>query len=310
MERDPSLDVIVADRFGLDDKWRNLAKHPVAEFVEPEHLIEFLDANARSITQVFHLGASSATNERDVDLIIRNNFTLSIRLWRWCAWHAVPFIYASSAATYGDGKQGFDDNPEVAALARLLPLNPYGWSKHLFDRRVIDLSGRSEPAPPQWIGLKFFNVYGPNERHKGGQCSVVSQTHSRATRGEPAVLFRSHRAGIPDGEQSRDFIWVGDCIDVMLWLADNPSVSGLFNVGTGTARSFADLAKAVFAALDRAPKIEFVDTPIEMRKRYQYFTQASMERLKATGYPGQFTSLEDGVHRYVQDYLEAEDPYR
>jgi len=310
VQRDPGLDVVVADRLGHDDKWRNLAKHPVAEFVEPERLMDFLTSNAGRITTVFHLGASSSTVERDVDFILRNNFVLSLALWRWCADNGVPFIYASSAATYGDGTQGFDDDPDPAALARLRPLNPYGWSKHLCDRRVIAMTGRGEAAPPPWAGLKFFNVYGPNEGHNGGQSSVVAQIHPKAARGEPAVLFRSHRDGVPDGGQSRDFIWVGDCVDVMLWLADTPRVSGLFNVGTGAARSFADLAAAVFTALGREPAIEFIDTPMEIRARYQYFTEASMERLRAAGYPGQFTSLEEGVRQYVQDFLEADDPYR
>jgi len=309
--RDGAGDVVVVDRFGHDDKWRNLAKHPVAEFVEPERLLDFLSANAIEVETIYHLGASSSTTERDVDFIIRNNFTLSLALWRWCAEHAVPFVYASSAATYGGGEQGFDDDSSPEALARLKPLNPYGWSKHLFDRRVIQMVNRGDTAPPHWAGLKFFNVYGPNELHKGRQSSVVAQIHPKAVAGEPAVLFRSHREGISDGSQSRDFIWVGDCVDVMLWLGETPGVSGLFNVGTGRARSFADLATAVFQALDIAPRIEFIDTPLEIRERYQYFTEASMERLRNAGYQGHFTSLEEGVRRYVQDFLaNNDDPYR
>ena len=308
--RDGPPDIVVADRFGHGDKWRNLAKHPVAEFIEPERLLDFLAANEGAVETIFHLGASSSTTERDVDFILRNNFTLSLALWRWCAAAGVPLIYASSAATYGDGEHGFEDDPTPGALARLRPLNPYGWSKHLFDRRVVAMLGRGDPAPPQWAGLKFFNVYGPNEAHKGGQCSVVAQIHPRVARGEPAVLFRSHRDGIGDGGQSRDFIWVGDCVDVMLWLLDTPGVSGLFNVGTGQARSFADLATAVFRALDLTPRIEFIDTPLEIRERYQYFTEATINRLRDAGYPGQFTSLEDGVRRYIKNFLEADDPYR
>jgi len=311
LERDGARDVVVVDRFGHDDKWRNLAKHPVAEFIEPERLMDFLAVNAGSVETVYHLGASSSTTERDVDFIVRNNFTLSLSLWRWCAEHGVPFVYASSAATYGGGEHGFDDDPAPETLARLRPLNPYGWSKHLFDRRVIEMVGRGDPSPPRWSGLKFFNVYGPNEFHKAKQSSVVAQIQPRILAGEPAVLFRSHRDGIPDGGQSRDFIWVGDCVDVMLWLGDTPGVSGLFNVGTGKARSFADLATAVFDALGKAPRIEFIDTPHEIRDRYQYFTEASMDRLRAAGYPGQFTSLEEGVRRYVQDFLiQDDDPYR
>ena len=309
--RERAGDVVVVDRFGHDDKWRNLAKHPVAEFIEPERLLDFLAGNSGAVDTIFHLGASSSTMERDVDFIVRNNFTLSLALWRWCAENGVPLIYASSAATYGGGEHGFDDDPTPAALARLRPLNPYGWSKHLFDRRVIEMVGRGDPAPPRWAGLKFFNVYGPNEYHKGRQSSVVAHIHPRAVAGEPAVLFRSHRDGIADGGQSRDFIWVGDCVDVMLWLGDTPGVSGLFNVGTGRARGFADLAAAVFEALNMAPRIDFIDTPAEIRERYQYFTEACMGRLRDAGYQGQFTSLEEGVRRYVQDFLaNDDDPYR
>jgi ADP-L-glycero-D-manno-heptose 6-epimerase len=304
-------DVVVADRFGHDDKWRNLAKHCVAEFVAPERLIDFLNANAAAVDTIFHLGASSSTTERDVDFIVSNNFTLSLALWRWCAKNEVPLIYASSAATYGGGEHGFDDDSAPEALAKLRPLNPYGWSKHLFDRRVVEMARRGDPSPPHWAGLKFFNVYGPNEQHKGEQSSVVAQIHPRAVGGGPAVLFRSHRDGFADGGQSRDFIWVGDCVDVMLWLRDTPTVSGLFNVGTGQARSFADLAGAVFKALNLPPRIDFVDTPMQIRERYQYFTEASMDRLRAAGYHGRFTSLEDGVTRYVQGFLQnADDPYR
>jgi ADP-L-glycero-D-manno-heptose 6-epimerase len=310
-ERGGAGDVVVADRFGHDDKWRNLAKHPVAEFIEPERLLDFLAANRGAVKIVYHLGASSSTIERDVDFIVRNNFTLSLALWRWCAGAGVPLIYASSAATYGGGEHGFDDDPAPEALARLRPLNPYGWSKHLFDRRVMEMVGRGDPAPPRWAGLKFFNVYGPNEFHKAGQSSVVAHIHPRAVAGDPAVLFRSHRDGILDGGQSRDFIWVGDCVDVMLWLGEAPGARGLFNVGTGQARSFADLAKAVFGALALEPRIEFIDTPAEIRERYQYFTEAEMGRLRDAGYQGQFTSLEEGVRRYVQDFLaDDDDPYR
>jgi ADP-L-glycero-D-manno-heptose 6-epimerase len=168
-------DVVVADRFGHDDKWRNLAKHCVAEFIAPERLIDFLNANVAEVETIFHLGASSSTTERDVDFIVSNNFTLSLALWRWCSKNEVPLIYASSAATYGGGEHGFDDDSEPEALAKLRPLNPYGWSKHLFDRRVVEMVRRGDPSPPHWAGLKFFNVYGPNEQHKGQQSSVVAQ---------------------------------------------------------------------------------------------------------------------------------------
>jgi ADP-L-glycero-D-manno-heptose 6-epimerase len=218
-------------------------------------------------------------------------------------------VYASSAATYGDGAQGFDDDPSVEGLARLRPMNPYGWSKHLFDRWVARELAEGRRRPPQWVGLKFFNVYGPNEYHKEGQISVALKNFREAGAGGPAVLFRSHRPDYADGGQMRDFVWVGDCVAVMQWLLDNPSVNGLFNLGTGKARSFADLAAALFGAMGRSPDVHFVDTPVAIRDRYQYFTEARMERLRRSGYAAPFTSLEAGVARYVRKYLLAGDPY-
>ena len=302
-------DIVLCDRFGADDKWRNLAKREIADLVPPEDLFAFLEAHRRDISLIFHMGAISSTTETDVDLIMRNNFRLSLALWDWCAAHDARLIYASSAATYGDGAAGFDDDSSVEALARLRPLNPYGWSKHLFDRRVARVTAGGGRRPPQWAGLKFFNVYGPNEYHKGAMKSVVAQIHPVVASGAPARLFKSHHPDYEDGGQLRDFVWVGDCVEVMLWLADNPEVSGLFNLGTGQARSFADLARAVFAALDRPAEIDYRDTPAELRDKYQYFTQAEMGRLRAAGYTRPFTALEDGVGRYVRDHLSADDPY-
>jgi ADP-L-glycero-D-manno-heptose 6-epimerase len=310
LEARGTRELVVCDRLGSSEKWRNIAKRELAAIVPPEQLLDFLDRHARDIDGLFHMGAISATTERDADLIVRENFTLSLALWEWCARQGVRLIYASSAATFGDGAEGFDDDGSIEALARLRPLNAYGWSKHLFDRRVARLVALGRPAPPQWAGLKFFNVYGPNETHKGTMKSVAAHIYPRAVRDEPARLFRSHRPDYPDGGQLRDFIWVGDCVDVMLWLHDNPGVSGLFNVGTGAARSFADLAAAVFRALGRAPQVEFVDTPEEIRDKYQYFTQARIGRLRAAGYDSQFTPLEAGVAQYVQGFLAASDPYR
>jgi ADP-L-glycero-D-manno-heptose 6-epimerase len=278
--------------------------------VAPDALFGFLDAHGREISALFHLGAISSTTETDADLIAATNFSLSQRLWEWCTESETRFIYASSAATYGDGASGFDDDGSVVALARLKPLNAYGWSKHLFDRRVARLLERHAARPPQWAGLKFFNVYGPNEYHKGAMKSVVAQLYPRAVKGEAARLFRSHRADVPDGGQKRDFVYVRDCIDMMLWLFDHPAVNGLFNIGSGRARSFADLAAAVYAALGREPRIDYVDTPAEIRDKYQYFTEARMERLRAAGYDRPVTPLEDGVRDYVQCYLAEADPYR
>ncbi|HUC67578.1 MAG TPA: ADP-glyceromanno-heptose 6-epimerase [Stellaceae bacterium] len=303
-------DLVVCDRLGKDDKWRNLAKRELAALVPPESLFDFLERHAREINLIFHLGAVSSTTETDADFIIAANFMLPQRLWEWCAETETRFIYASSAATYGDGGAGFDDDIAPAALARLRPLNAYGWSKHLFDRRIARLAGQPGKRPAQWAGLKFFNVYGPNEYHKGAMKSVAAQLYARAAKGEAARLFRSHRAGVPDGGQQRDFVYVRDCVDMMLWLNDHPEVSGLFNIGSGAARSFAELAAAVYRALGREPKIDFIDTPVEIRDKYQYFTEARMERLRAAGYDRPMTSLEEGVRDYVQNYLAVSDPYR
>lgn len=309
LERAGHGPIAVVDTLGDGDKWRNLAKRDIAHVVQPADIVPFLDAHAGAIDAVIHMGAISATTETDVDLIIDNNFRLSVRLWDWCAHHATRLIYASSAATYGDGAQGFDDDIDRAALARLQPLNPYGWSKHLFDRRVARTVADGDHAPPQWAGLKFFNVFGPNEYHKGRMASVVSQVYPRAKAGLAAVLFKSHHPDYADGGQLRDFIWVGDCVDMVLWLLDNPGVSGLFNCGTGQARSFADLATAVHRALDMEPRIDYVDTPKDIREKYQYFTEARMERFRAAGYDKPMTSLEDGVRHYVTGFLDADDPY-
>ncbi|MBI3709105.1 MAG: ADP-glyceromanno-heptose 6-epimerase [Proteobacteria bacterium] len=310
LEARGGYELVVCDRLASGDKWRNLAKRALADLIVPERLFDFLDAHADEIEVVYHLGANSSTTETDVDLIIAQNFRLSLDLWHWCTHSMTRLIYASSAATFGDGKAGFDDDASPAALARLRPLNPYGWSKHLFDRRVAALLAAAAPHPPQHVGLKFFNVYGPNEAHKRDQRSVVHQIHPRAAAGEPARLFKSYHPDYADGGQLRDFVWVDDCVAVMLWLLDHAQVSGLFNLGSGQARSFADLARAVYAALGRNCAIEYVDMPAELRDRYQYFTQARMERLRAAGYTAPFTPLETGVARYVGDFLANADPYR
>jgi ADP-L-glycero-D-manno-heptose 6-epimerase len=302
--------LVVCDRLRSNDKWKNIAKREVADIVHPEQLFDFLEANRKNIEVIFHMGAISATTETDADKIAANNFSLSLALWKWCAMSNVRFIYASSAATYGDGGAGFDDDWSIGHLAKLHPMNAYGWSKHLFDRRVARKIAQGSRRPPQFAGLKFFNVYGPNEYHKGGQQSVVAQVYPHAKEDAAYQLFRSHNPKYKDGGQMRDFIWVGDVVNVMMWLLDNPQVSGIFNVGTGQARTFLDLASSVYRALGKEPKIKYQDTPLAIRDKYQYFTQASMERLRAAGYDRPFTSLEDGVTTYVQSFLDQPDRYR
>jgi len=303
-------DVVVCDWLGAEDKWRNIAKREIEAVVRPDDLFEFLAREGDRLEAVFHMGAISATTETDGDRIIENNFDLSMTLWQWCIEHGARFIYASSAATYGDGSAGFDDDGSIAGLAGLRPLNLYGWSKHLFDRRIARMVDDGAPAPTQWAGLKFFNVYGPNEYHKGNMRSVVCQVHESVRDGHPVMLFRSHHPDYEDGGQMRDFVFVDDCVEVMMWLYDNPDVSGLFNLGSGKARTFSDLATAVFSALGKDPDISFVDTPVNIRDRYQYFTEAAMARLREAGYDRPFTDLEDGVQAYVGDFLEKDDRYK
>ncbi|WP_439814798.1 ADP-glyceromanno-heptose 6-epimerase [Zavarzinia sp. CC-PAN008] len=300
----------VCDVLGTDDKWRNLGRHELADLVDPAGLADWLARNGHELEAIVHMGAISSTMERDADLIADSNFRLSKMLWSWCATNGVPLVYASSAATYGDGAAGFDDAFSVEALARLRPLNAYGWSKHLFDRFVARAVADRRPQPPQWAGLKFFNVYGPNEYHKGDMRSVLGKTFESVRGGEPLRLFRSRHPDYGDGGQMRDFVWVGDVVDAVLWLLANPSVSGLFNLGSGRARSWLDLGHALFAALGQPPRIDFVDMPDALAGKYQYFTEAPMARLRAAGFGGNTTSLEDGVALYVQRYLATDDPYR
>ena len=301
-------DVVVCDFLGSEGKWRNLAKRQLADIVPPAALAAWLDG--RKLDAVIHMGAISETTATDGDLVIETNFRLSIRLLDWCTAHVVPFIYASSAATYGDGAQGFADDPSLPALKSLRPMNLYGWSKHLFDMAVMMRASRAEKLPPQCAGLKFFNVFGPNEYHKGTMMSVLARRFDDIKAGRTIELFKSHRDGIADGDQRRDFIYVDDVVRVVMWLLATPSVSGLFNVGTGKARSFKDLMLSAYAALGQKPDIRYIDMPVSIRDSYQYFTQSEVDRLQRAGYNGGFTVLEEAVGLYVKDYLDRSDRYR
>jgi ADP-L-glycero-D-manno-heptose 6-epimerase len=301
-------DVAVNDWAGSDGKWRNLAKRQIADMVPPGELFRWLDG--RKLDGVIHMGAISDTTATDADLVLENNFRLSLRLLDWCTATQVPFIYASSAATYGDGSAGFSDDWSPERLKRLEPMNLYGWSKQLFDLAIVDRAVKKQKLPPQWAGLKFFNVFGPNEYHKGEMMSLVAKRYEDARQGQVVRLFKSYRAGIGDGEQSRDFISVDDAVAVVRWLIETPAVSGIFNVGTGSARSFRDLVSAMFRALGRDPSIEYIDMPESIRPQYQYFTQAETSNLRQAGYNAGFTTLEDAVTRYVTKYLAAPDRYR
>jgi ADP-L-glycero-D-manno-heptose 6-epimerase len=301
-------DVVVSDLLGHDGKWRNLAKRQLADFVPPSQLMDWL--KGRKLDAILHLGAISETTATDGDLVIETNFRFSLRLLDWCTATATPFIYASSAATYGDGAQGFADDPSLPALKGLRPMNLYGWSKHLFDLAVAERVKRGDRLPPQCVGLKFFNVFGPNEYHKGTMKSVLARRFDDIKAGRAVQLFKSHRAGIADGDQRRDFIYVDDVVRVMMWLLATPSVSGLFNVGTGKARSFKDLILSAYAALGSKPNIQYIDMPEAIRDSYQYFTQSEADRLRGAGYNGGFTALEDAVALYVKNYLDAADRFR
>jgi ADP-L-glycero-D-manno-heptose 6-epimerase len=301
-------DIVVNDALGEKGKWRNLGKRQVADVVPPGELIAWLDG--RRLEAVIHLGAVSDTTATDADLVLATNFRLSLKLLDWCTATSTPFIYASSAATYGDGAAGFDDDWSLTALRRLKPMNLYGFSKHLFDLAVVDRFANGAKLPPQWVGLKFFNVFGPNEYHKGEMMSLVAKRFDEAKGGTAVRLFKSHRDGVSDGEQKRDFIYIDDAVAVMRWLLETPSVSGIFNVGTGQARSFRDLIAAMFRALGRDPAINYVDMPAAIRNQYQYFTQAKVENLSRAGYNAGFTPLEEGVNRYVTLFLNQSDRYR
>ncbi len=302
--------VVVVDAFGSSEKWRNLSKHRIYEIISPGEVFFWLESNKAELEAILHMGAISSTTETDVDLILETNFTLSRGLWNWAAQNKKRFIYASSAATYGAGDGGFVDDGTIEGLSKLRPLNAYGWSKHLFDQFVATATvGGADKIPAQWVGLKFFNVYGPNEYHKGVQSSVIEQIFPHAKYGRPVKLFKSYRADYKDGGQLRDFIYVKDCVRVVAWLLANPQVNGLYNLGTGKARSFADLAMATFAAVGKPAAIQYIDMPEEIRDKYQYFTQADMKRLVAAGYTDPFHSLEDGVKDYIVHYLAKDDPY-
>jgi ADP-L-glycero-D-manno-heptose 6-epimerase len=291
--------IVVADLMREGGKWRNIAAAALHDLIRPEALRDWLDRHRGEVAAIIHMAAVSATNEPDIDRYVASNIRLTLDLWEWCARSGTRLVYASSAATYGDGAAGFRDHQEPTALTALRPLNAYGWSKHLVDRRIADDLARGRPAPPQWAGLKFFNVYGSNEAHKGEMQSMVSKLAPIIDAGGEVKLFRSHDPRYGDGGQLRDFVYVKDCVAVVRWLLDHPEISGLFNVGTGGARSFLDLVQAVGTALGRDPKIRFVDTPAALRAQYQFFTEADMTKLRAAGFAEPFHSLEAGVRDFV-----------
>ncbi|HEU0155119.1 MAG TPA: ADP-glyceromanno-heptose 6-epimerase [Stellaceae bacterium] len=291
--------IVVCDLMRSGPKWRNLVTTPLYDLIRPDALFDWLGRHCDKVAAVVHMGAVSTTYEPDIDKYVVANVRLTLDLWEWCAANATRFVYASSAATYGDGAAGFRDDATPAALAALRPLNAYGWSKHLVDRRIADDLARGRSAPPQWAGLKFFNVYGPNEAHKGSMQSMAAKIAPSVKAGGSVTLFKSHDPHYRDGGQLRDFVYVKDCVAVVGWLLANPEVNGLFNVGSGAARSFADLVGAVAAVFGTRPNIVYVDTPPELRAQYQYFTQAELTKLRAAGFTRSFHTLEAGVRDFL-----------
>lgn len=298
-------DVVVADRFEHPDQWQNLCHRKLADILDKDEALAWLE-KAGKIDAVIHMGAISATTERDFNKLLETNIRYSQKLWRWCACQEVPFLYASSAATYGGGELGYRDSHDIDALR---PLNGYGFSKQFFDLWVLRQQREGRPCPPRWYGFKYFNVYGPNEYHKGRMASVVFHSFNQIREHGGMKLFRSHREEYEDGMQMRDFVYVKDAAMATSHFIGHEAESGLYNIGTGKARAFRDLATAVLRNMDRVPNIEFIDMPEDLRGKYQYFTQADMDKLKQAGYDTPFMELEDGVADYVRNYLIHEDPY-
>lgn len=302
-------DIVVCDLLRDQGKWLNLRKRIVQDIVPPDELMAWL-GRRHDIEAILHMGANSSTQMTDGDEAMRRNFRFSLNLLDWCAEHRSKLIYASSAATYGDGAEGFEDDLSLDYLRRLRPLNLYGWSKHLFDQVVATRVQEGRALPPVCVGLKFFNVFGPNEYHKGPMMSLVSKYFPRIRAGETIDLFRSYRPDYADGEQLRDFVYVQDIAAAILWLLAGYRGASLFNLGSGRARSFIDLVGAIFDSLGRERKIRFVEMPEAMRPRYQYFTESNPARLQAAGYNRPGTPLEEAVGHFVSTYLDTEDPYR
>jgi ADP-L-glycero-D-manno-heptose 6-epimerase len=292
-------DILVVDRLGSDSRWKNLVNLRFADYMDKEEFLEMVagDVVSFSADAVFHLGACSSTTETDVSFLMENNFEYTKQLAQWTTEEGIRFIYASSAATYGDGENGFVD--DESKLETLKPLNPYGYSKQLFD-----LWAKRNGLLEKIVGLKYFNVFGPNEYHKADMRSFVLKAFEQINSTGKVRLFKSHRPDYKDGEQKRDFLYVKDAVDMTLFFYDNPDVYGIYNLGAGTARSWNDLAKAVFAAMGKKPNIEYIDMPDSIRNQYQYFTEADINKLRDIGYDEEITSLEEAVKDYVTQYLE------
>ncbi len=293
--------LLLVDDFSREDKNRNLEAKAFVEQMDREAFPTWLMENGATVSFVFHLGARTDTTEMDTEIFDHLNLNYSKAVWQACTAHQIPLVYASSAATYGIGDKGYEDNHDI--VNKLAPLNPYGRSKNDFDIWAL----QQDKMPPRWAGLKFFNVYGPNEYHKGRMASVIFHTVRQIKQTGGMKLFRSHKAGIENGHQSRDFVYVKDVVEVCDFLYQNEFPNGLYNLGTGQARTFLDLATNTFLAMNLTPNISFIDTPADIRDTYQYFTEANMDKLRSIGYDRPFHSLEEGVKDYVSQYLVEEE---
>jgi ADP-L-glycero-D-manno-heptose 6-epimerase len=292
-----NTDLLLVDKLGTDEKWQNLLGLRFEDLISPDEFLSRINLNnLGNISSIIHLGACSATTELDADYLLLNNYHYTRTLCEWCLAHEVRFVYASSAATYGDGSRGYSDDDRVTGTLR--PLNMYGYSKHMFDLWAL-----KHGLFDRIVGLKYFNVFGPYEDHKGEMRSVLQKSFHQIGQSGEVSLFKSYKEGYADGEQRRDFIYVKDAVAVTLHFAENRSRSGLFNCGTGISRTWKDLATAVFAAMGRKPNIKMIEMPPHLQGKYQYFTEAEMGKLRAAGYVKPFYSLEDGVKDYVQNYL-------
>lgn len=295
--------LILVDEFDDEEKELNLLHKKYSVRVERENFFDWVQRENPAVDFVFHLGARTDTTEFDYSIHQHLNVEYSQKIWNYCSINNIPLVYASSAATYGEGELGYNDDHDI--IEQLQPLNPYGISKNEFDKWVL----HQEDHPPFWAGLKFFNVYGPNEYHKARMASVIFHSFNQIKKTGKVKLFRSHKEGYKDGEQLRDFIYVKDVIAVCYWLMENKPASAIYNLGTGQARTFNDLVKSTFAGLDLQPQIEYIDIPEDIRDKYQYFTEATMDKLRTAGYSAAFYSLENGVDDYVRNYLAKNDFY-
>lgn len=297
-------DLVIVDRISHEDQWQNLVKRRYVTYLDKDQLLDWLHDRS-DIEAIIHMGAISATTERDFNKLVADNIHYSQALWTWCAVHQVPFFYASSAATYGDGSQGYND----VSIEGLRPLNGYGYSKHFFDQWVLRQVEQGHATPPQWAGFKFFNVYGPNEYHKERMASVAFHTFNQFRATGTVKLFKSHRPDYQDGMQLRDFVYVKDAASVVVHFMQSKTTSGIYNVGTGQARAFKDLALNVMTSMGETPDITYIDMPEDLQGKYQYFTEATSQKLQSAGYTTPFFTLEEGVKDYVQQYLMQDDPY-